>query len=497
MDVLLTFTGFHDPYFKGLVGQEEQSGPILSLLSIRSFDRIYLFDTPSTQKITKSTQKAIGQRHGNTQVEVCGVDLNDPTDYQAILKGLRVHIREIQEKLPTANFFISVASGTPQMHACWVLLAVAGEIPGRILHVRPPHFVTKERPLVSEIDLTSHQFPIVRFQTGLIFENDKNEQDIETVITQLGIVGDHPAMHRVLETGAMLAPSNAPILILGETGTGKELFARFIHRLSERQKGPFVPINCAAIPEDLVESLLFGHKKGAFTGAIIDQLGKFDVADKGTLFLDELGDLPLPAQAKLLRVLQDGLVEPLGDRKPHRVDVRIIGATNRDLRKLVRQGKFREDLYYRLNVGELKLPPLRERRNDIPKLALYVLDRINGSLRKPKRLSTDALSRLQANNWPGNVRDLENVIERSVRLCPKDVIGADDLLISDPIVVSDPLDALPDPHEGFLMDEFLASSRKQLLLKALEASGGNQSRAAHLLGITPQAVHKFLQQKKD
>jgi transcriptional regulator with GAF, ATPase, and Fis domain len=320
--------------------------------------------------------------------------------------------------------------------------------------------------------------------------------DIDLVITQLGIVGDHPAMARVIETGAMLAPSTVPILILGETGTGKELFARFIHRLSERPNGPFVPINCAAIPEDLVESLIFGHKRGAFTGATANQIGKFDVADKGTLFLDELGDLPLSAQAKLLRILQDGMVEPIGDSKPHRADVRVIGATNRDLRRMVKQGKFREDLYYRLNVGELKLPPLRERRNDIPKLALYVLDRINKSLRKPKRLSPGALSRLQAHNWPGNVRDLENVIDRSARLCRTDVIEGDDLLISDLLASGDPLEGLPTPYEGFSLDEFLTSVRKQLLLKALEASGGNQSKAARLLGMSPQAVHKYLQQVK-
>jgi len=294
----------------------------------------------------------------------------------------------------------------------------------------------------------------------------------------------------------MLAPSQSPILILGETGTGKELFARFIHRLSGRSHEAFIPVNCAALPEALVESILFGHKRGAFTGAVTDQIGKFDVAHKGTLFLDELGELPLPAQAKLLRVIQDGLLEPIGHTKPHKVDVRIVAATNRDLRKLVRQGKFREDLYYRLNVGEVRLPPLRERRSDIPKLALHILDRLNGSLRRPKRLSPGALSRIQSHNWPGNVRDLENVIERSVLLCRRDVLDADDLLIYEPVTYADPLDALPDPYEGFSLDEFLGSARKQMILKALDAAGGNQSRAARLLGITPQAVHKFLQLSK-
>lgn len=407
MDVLLTFTGFHDPFFKGLVDQEEQPGPVLSLLSARSFDQIYLFNTPGTQSVTEETKGAINSLYPNTRVEILDIHLDDPTDYREILKGLRKHIQQIQETLSAATFFVAVASGTPQMHACWFLL-----------------------------------------------------------------------------------------IVFGETGTGKELFSRFIHRLSGRPKGAFVAVNCAAIPEDLVKSLLFGHKKGAFTGAIADQVGKFDAADQDTLFLDEFGELPLPAQAKLLRVLQDGLVEPIGATKPHKVDVRVIGATNRDLRNLIRQGRFREDLLYRLNVGEVKLPPLRERRSDIPKLALHILDRINGSLRRPKRLSPEGLSTLQAHSWPGNIRDLENVIERFVRLCRRDVLETDDLLITEPVTYIDPLDALLDPCEGFSLDEFLSSAQKQLILRALEASKGNQSKAARMLGITPQAVHKFLQQSK-
>ena len=420
---------------------------------------------------------------------------DDPTNYEAILDGLRAHITNIMEEFTPAHFFVAVASGTPQMHACWLLLTASGEITARILHVRPPKFVTKDRPLVSQVDLSFPEFPTVRFSDCPI-SVEESEIDVESVRLKLGIVGDHPEMRRSLEMGAMLAPSQAPILILGETGTGKELFAQYIHRLSGRPIETFVAVNCAAIPEDLVESLLFGHKKGAFTGALTDQVGKFDSADKGTLFLDELGELPPPAQAKLLRVLQDGLVEPIGQVKAHKVDVRIVGATNRDLRKLVRQGKFREDLFYRLNVGEIKLPPLRERRSDIPKLALHILDKVNGSLRRPKRLSSEALSRLQSHSWEGNVRDLENVIERSVRLCRRDVLEPDDLLISEPITYADPLDALPDPYEGFLMDEFLGSARKQLILRALESASGNQSQAARLLGISPQAVHKFLQQSK-
>lgn len=496
MDVLLTFTGFHDPYFKGLVDQEEQPGPILSLLSTRAFDHIFLFDTPTTSKITQQTNNVISRRHPSIEVHVLQINLDDPTNYGEILEGIRLHLSNIVEGFNSAHFFVAVASGTPQMHACWLLLTASGELPARILHVRPPRFVTKDRPLVSEVDLSLAGFPTVRFQSGAIRVDDQSEIDADTVRSQLGIVGDHPAMLHSLVTGAMLAPSQAPILVTGETGTGKELFAKYIHRLSGRPREIFVPVNCAAIPEHLVENLLFGHKKGAFTGAVNDQIGKFQLADRGTLFLDELGDLPLSAQAKLLRVLQDGLVEPVGQNKPRKVDVRIIGATNRNLGRRVKQGKFREDLFYRLNVGEIKLPPLRERRSDIPKLALHILDSLNSSLRRPKRLATEALSRLQSHNWPGNVRDLQNVIERSIRLCRHDVLNADDLLISEPVTLSDPLDFLPDPYEGFSLDSFLGSARKQLITKALEGTKGNQSQAAGLLGITPQAVHKFLQQSK-
>jgi len=491
MDVLMTFTGFHDPYFKGLVDQEEQPGPILSLLSTRSFDHIFLFDTPTTRKVTEETKETISRLYPASKVHVLEINLSDPTSYQDIFRGLRVHLHKIIEEFSSSRFFVAVASGTPHMHACWVLLAASGEIPAHILHVRPPHFVTNERPLVSEVDLSSRDFPTVRFQDKLI-KVEESEIDVESVRVQLGIIGDHPAMRKALEIGAALAPSEAPILILGETGTGKELFARFIHRLSNRPEDCFVPLNCAAIPKDLVESILFGHKKGAFTGAISDQQGKFDQADGGTLFLDEVGELPVSTQAKLLRVLEDGLIDPLGERKAHKVNVRIIAATNQDLGKAIRHGQFREDLYYRLNVGEILLPPLRERKTDVPKIALHILDHVNRLLKKPKRLSPDALTRLQNHSWHGNVRDLENVLERSARLTREDVLDADDLMISEPVTYADPLAVLPDPTEGFSLEEYITSARKQLMSRAVELANGNQSEAARLLGITPQAVHNFL-----
>ena len=459
------------------------------MLNARTFDVVYLLSTPNTEKNTVQTLAALDKQQAVREI---ALPLRDPTDYGAILKHLRLITEDVVEKYPQAEYFVSPASGTPQMHACWVLLTSSGEFPARILHIRPPRFVTADLPVVSEVDLTTQDFPLVRSRVLATQALEIPVQDIQQVFRELDLVADHPKMLTALNVAAALAPSSAPILILGATGTGKELVAKFIHRLSGRQQENFVALNCAAIPKDLAESVLFGHRKGSFTGAIGDQLGKFEQADLGTLFLDELGELPLPAQAKLLRVLQDGLVEAIGARKPRKVDVRVIGATNQNLPKAIRDKEFREDLYYRLNVGEVRLPALRDRRSDIPKLALHVLDRINTTLKRPKRLSQAALARLQGQSWPGNVRDLQNVIERSARLAQKDLIDADDLIISEPVLREDPLNLLPEPAETFSMEDFLSSARKQLVLRAMEAANGNQSKAARLLGVSPQAIHKYL-----
>ncbi len=494
MQILLTFTGFHDPYSKGLIAEEDQPGPILSLLRVRNFDAIYLLTTPNTEANTAGTLRALD---AHPAVQRIDVPLNDPTDYAAILGHLRAITQEIVDRHPGAEYFISVASGTPQMHACWVLLAASGEFAARILHVRPPRFVTAQAPQVSEVDVTGSHFPLVRARPFPLEEDGDRRLDPQKVLTELGLVGDHPKLLAALDMASTLAPSTAAILILGATGTGKELVAQFVHRMSGRPADRFVALNCAAIPKDLAESVLFGHRKGSFTGATSDQIGKLEQADGGTLFLDELGELSMAAQAKLLRVLEDGLVEPIGVRKPKKVDVRVIAATNQNLSKAIQRNEFREDLYYRLNVGEIKLSPLRDRRSDIPKLALHILDRINTGLKRPKRLSQAALIRLQAQPWPGNVRDLRNVIERSARLTTSDVIDADDLLISEPVVKEDPLNFLPEPTEGFSIEDFLSSARKQLILRAIESAKGNQSEAARLLGVSPQAIHKFVLQLRN
>jgi len=496
MDVLLTFTGFHDPYSKGLIGDEEQPGPILSLVRVKPFDRIVLFSTPNTEKNTDATQEALKGKFTQTEVEVRNLRLEDPTDYLAILRELRLQIQALCEYFTEARFFVAVASGTPQMHACWLLLVAGGELPARILHVRPPRFVTRELPAVSEVDLTAPEFPVVRTSVCWLDLPEVSPPDLETALLQTGIIGDHPSLRKALEKGAAFAAYQKPILIMGETGTGKELFARLIHRLSGRPLDQFVPENCATI-KDLAESRLFGHRKGAFTGAVSDRKGLFDQADGGTLFLDELGELPLETQAKFLRVLQDGRIEPVGGQEAHQVDVRIIAATNKDLPQAVKAGEFREDLYYRLRGCEIRLPALRDRKTDIPKIALHVLDRINASLKRPKRLSPDTLKRLQHHPWPGNVRDLEHVIENAAILSRRDILEPEDFELPDLNDTSINKPHVPEPYEGFSLEEYIKQVRTDLITKAGEMAGGNQTRAAKLLGLTPQAIHKFFKARAD
>ena len=320
---------------------------------------------------------------------------------------------------------------------------------------------------------------------------------LDDALQELAIYVGSAVLRHAAERAGIAAGSHLPVLLFGETGSGKERFAHLIHRLSPRSQKQLVAINCAAIPKDLAESYLFGHMKGAFSSAISDTKGMFEYADQGTLFLDEIGDLTLDVQAKLLRVIQDGAVQRVGSMKPRQVDVRIIAATNRDLKSDVASGRFREDLYFRLEVVQIKLPALRERRNEIPELALALLKQINQRRQKPHQLSKTALHRLENYSWPGNVRQLSNVLERSVLYAKADVVDADDLLISNDVPPQDPLAMLPEPSPGFSIEEYMARVRKQLFLRALAKCNGNQADAASLLGVSRQAVSKFVSCESD
>jgi DNA-binding NtrC family response regulator len=320
---------------------------------------------------------------------------------------------------------------------------------------------------------------------------------LDDSLQELGIYVGSAVLRHAAERAGIAAESDLPVLLLGETGTGKERFAHLIHRVSPRGLLDLVALNCAAIPETLAESYLFGHMKGAFSGASSDKKGIFESADKSTLFLDEVAELSLEVQAKLLRVIQDGVVQRLGSTAPRKVNVRVIAASNRDLRDQVRAGKFREDLYFRLEVVQIKLPALRERRCEIPELALALLRQINLRRRKPRQLTPAALMRLERYDWPGNVRQLSNVLERSVLYARNESIDADDLIITDDKPGKDPFAALPEPFPGFEVDTFLTQAREQLFLRALAACNGNQTGAAERLGVSKQAVNKFVAGQND
>ena len=346
-------------------------------------------------------------------------------------------------------------------------------------------------------------------------ERRKAEPRTEEAEESLPLIGRSPSMQDIYRTLARLMQTDLTVMITGESGTGKELVARALHDYGRRRNGPFVPVNMAAIPRDLIESELFGHEKGAFTGASTRGVGRFEQAEGGTLFLDEIGDMPADAQTRLLRVLQQGEYTTVGGRTPIRTNIRIIAATNKDLRQLIHQGLFREDLFFRLNVVPIRLPPLRERTEDVADLVRHFLARADDEGLPPKRLEPDAMERLKRYRWPGNVRELENLVRRLAALYAEDIITVDaiesELGAAEPTAPasggddSESLGALVErnlrryfqahddglPPSG-LYDRVLREIERPLLDLSLQATRGNQVRAAQLLGLNRNTLRKKL-----
>jgi len=319
----------------------------------------------------------------------------------------------------------------------------------------------------------------------------QNVQLMERIGGKTVIIGEHPAILEILETIERVAPTNARVLIMGENGSGKELVARRLHELSKRCNEPFVEVNCAAIPEELIESELFGHEKGSFTGAVSQRIGKFELADGGTLFLDEVGDMSLSAQAKVLRVLQESVFERVGGTETKKVDVRVIAATNKELLEEAGKGLFREDLFYRLNVVPIKIPPLRERRSDIKLLTDFFLEQVASELGVvAKKIAPPALDTLMDYSWPGNVRELRNLIERLCILIGGDTIRRDDL---PPLELTREEDMLRDPFGLKTYQEFKDFTEKEFLIKKLRENNGNVSRTARQLGMQRSNLYKKLE----
>jgi transcriptional regulator with GAF, ATPase, and Fis domain len=342
-----------------------------------------------------------------------------------------------------------------------------------------------------QLDLLS----IFASQASLIMQNamllaalreDKAKLESELRDKRFGeIIGACASMREVFRKLEKVAGTDISVLITGETGTGKELVAREVHRRSVRADGPFVTINCGAIPENLIESELFGHIKGAFTGAVMDRPGKFHVANGGTLFLDEIGELPLNLQVKLLRVLQERIVMRVGSSKPEKVDIRVVAATNRDLEQMVRDGTFREDLYYRLNVVNLWLPPLRDRGDDVLIIAKTLLSKYAEEFNSPVRgYSPGAIAAIKKYAWPGNIRQLQNRIKKALVLCERKLLGPDDLDLGAAAEIG--IMPLEKAKEDF---------QRRYVLEVLERNNGNRTQTARDLGVDPRTIFRYLEKE--
>jgi two-component system nitrogen regulation response regulator NtrX len=352
-----------------------------------------------------------------------------------------------------------------------------------------------EKPLASERVLVTIRNALD--QTRLRDENTSLKRAVEV---RHQMVGETPALRQVWDAIKRAAPTNATVLLLGESGSGKELVARSIHRNSLRSRDRFVQVNCAAIPEELIESELFGHEKGSFTGATEKQIGKFEQADRGTIFLDEVGDMSAKTQAKVLRVLQEGEVERLGSARTIKVDVRVIAATNKDLEAEIEKGNFREDLYFRLSVIPIRVPPLRDRREDIPALVRHFADLFSrDNNRRPQRFTAAALEYMQKARWKGNVRELKNTVERLIIMTPGDTIDVDDLRDvvrpdTRPAAAASESAAVPGGLSPNTLREFKESAERKFLVEKLRENAWNISKTAEIIGTPRSNLYKKLEQ---
>jgi DNA-binding NtrC family response regulator len=340
-----------------------------------------------------------------------------------------------------------------------------------------------------EKPITEKEKLLVAVRNALALRSLREENaELRRAAAPLEMVGGGPAMRKLFELVRRAAPSEGRVLVTGENGTGKELVARALHDGSRRKDAPFVKLNCAAVPAELIESELFGHERGAFTGAVAARRGKFEQADGGTLFLDEVGDMPAAMQAKVLRVLQEGEFERVGGHQTLKVDVRVVAATNKDLAAEVQAGRFREDLYYRLNVVPIHAPPLRERKEDVPELAeRFLAEACERNGRRPMRLAREAVLALQSHEWPGNVRELRNLVERLVILCDGPEISSDDVASVLPGARRPRADRY---RQGTSFHELVEEAEREVILGALDRHGDNVSDTARALGLERSHLYK-------
>jgi len=503
-NILITFVGNRDPYVEEAFDGLHSDGPILTLLKDHQYHGIHLLSNRTTLLQTQQIMREIRVRQSWVQLQEHFLELSDPTSYGELIPLIWNKTVEIQEKYsPEIYFDIATSSGTPQMHATWVLLHLSKRIRGRLLRITPPKFLKHGEQAVSVITglmekLEGIPAPFqVPDECALLRARNRSLQETLDGVRGYAefdhIIGFAGTLREVLESVRRIASESFPVLINGESGTGKELIARALHQASTRAAGPFITVNCGGIPDGMVESILFGHKKGAFTGAVKDNLGRIAEADGGTLFLDEIGDIPLSQQVKLLRFLQEGEVDVLGGAKKQ-VDVRVVAATHRDLAAGVSAGHFREDLFYRLTFP-LHLPPLRDRRQDIPAFVEYFLQRRNEGRSNTKRISAAALLLLQNAPWPGNVRELENIITRMYFGTNGSVITPESIPADYCSVADGDRNHVVIPTGGIELRQVLADLEKAYFKEALQRSDNNKAQAARLLGLAPKAFQKACRER--
>lgn len=468
-------------------GEEKAGqGPIGQAVAARSFDQVILL-SDHTKAIAVPYVKWL-QGKTDATINLRMHKLPGPTDFGAIYSAAVAELAQLLQSHGTGlDLIFHLSPGTPAMAAVWILLAKT-RFPAELIESSKEHGV---RTANVPFDISAEFIPNLLRRSDQTLE--RLAQGIPDEAPEFAdIIHRSPQMKQVIERARRVAIRSIPVLIEGESGTGKELFARAIHRASPRAGKPIITVNCGAIPSELVESEFFGHKKHAYTGASTDRAGHFEQADGGTLFLDEIGELPLQVQVKLLRALQQGEIVRVGESAPRKVDVRIIAATNRTLIKEVAAGKFREDLFFRLAVAILKLPPLRERAGDITLLIDRLMDKVNEETKaepahKDKKLSALARNIMLKHPWPGNVRELLNTLQRAT-------VWSDDETISEEVIQDALLDMAPANRqqdtilnrpieEGVDLKELLDEVARHYLSRALTTAHGNKAQATRMLGL--------------
>lgn len=498
--ILVTFVGLRDPY----PNNDQHRGPIFSLLLVQTFDELFLLcSSAALIERARDLEDELRTEGIGTKVHAIDMPIADVISYQEIWQRLTFMLDSIDRTTPAKgnNWYFLLDSGTPQMKSCLFLAGRTGRYPVRLLQGIPPKYA---QGAYKVRDITDHtpSLPIRQVEEPV--------PKIRVVQKKLyepgGIIATNRTMHDAIAKARKVGQYHEPVLILGETGTGKTIIARTIHAASPRRDEPFVELNCAAIPDNLGASMLFGHERGAFTGADRTRAGAFRSSDKGTLFLDEIGDLPLEVQIKLLKAIEEKTFHPVGSDKPVRVDVRIIAATNQDLQAQIREKKFRRDLYERLRVVEIRLPPLRERMEDLDPLVDHTLATWNREYDERKYFSEEARERLRHYVWPGNIRELINAIRSAAATSIGDEVGENSLPdhVLEQLCSKAPSSSMSSKDFSLAVDvSFDGIDLRARLLQieweyvsdALRRTHGNREAAARSLGMTGHSFRKALRER--